>query len=444
MLRRGVPSAWDAHLSLRPVASSSLLGPLPYLSSPRRWSSSSVSSTTARGKQSVAHGVAHAKKYASSSGTSGLFAQMRDSWSLLPIMQLGGRGRSSLISSSFNVQYVPPDVPVAHAIIRMIIHRCDSLVVGVPGETFLGLVTERDILQSTPLELGASRRLCVEEVMTPRSKLFVGKPSASLEYAASAMRRGDLAELPLVRRHHDTGSEHVVAMVTAHELAGHLLDALRKGASARSPLVHELLLSNSTSSSFATQDRIDVVPAASSVADAVQLMKRTRASSLLVTSGNGGSGGDGVDVSSVRGTLSVRDVLQRLYVYDEARPEEVRVDAIMTDMDKSSVLPAHAPLADALAAMLRDDVSRMPVSHAAGGEMARGEEAGGEDEISMLSLSDVLAFCMEEHGRPKMATAPSHVDYREASLTHNRHGEPIGAADDICTGREDEAWHAAS
>ncbi len=97
----------------------------------------------------------------------------------------------------------------------------NSFIVVSPENKLLGIVTSRNI------KFEADKNKKLSEIMTPREKLIVGRPEATLEQAKEVFRKFSIEKLPLV-----DANDKLVGLITAKDLT-HRLNPLavrdRKG-----------------------------------------------------------------------------------------------------------------------------------------------------------------------------------------------------------------------
>ena len=120
------------------------------------------------------------------------------------------------------------------------------------------------------------------------------------------------------------------------------------------------------------------------VADAVTLMRSTRAGSVLVM-----GGGSYDDESLVRlgghlaGIFTERDYLTKVAVYDDASAKELPVAAVMTPGDTVRSVPSSKPVADCLSLMVAGNFRHLPVIDNKDGA-----------PIGVISMRDILQFLL--------------------------------------------------
>ncbi len=137
------------------------------------------------------------------------------------------------------VQYTRPDSTVRQAIHDMVQKRAGSLLVSKDGKEIHGVITERDVLDKLPLEVGSSEQLKVMDLMTPRASMVTADTSFTLEKCVKTMRSGGFRHLPIVH-----GSD-ITAVISMRDIAQHVSAALSKVITASSsacPLVFQAAL----------------------------------------------------------------------------------------------------------------------------------------------------------------------------------------------------------
>jgi len=199
----------------------------------------------------------------------------------------------------------------------MVKMRSGSLMVS-SGTEMHGIVTERDVLDKLPFGVGASRGIKVTDLMTPKAELVTAPPSFTLDQCVKAMQAGTFRHLPIVEK------SEVKAVISMRDIAQHVASALAKAPAAEPTTVRDLMEAKGGPSCLE-------LPSSASVGAAVELMRETRAGSVLISSSCG------------FGIITERDYLTKVAVYDEANPHDVPVTDIMTTSPYVKVRRSRSP-----------------------------------------------------------------------------------------------------
>lgn len=111
-----------------------------------------------------------------------------------------------------SVKTIRSNDTVRDAAIVMNKYRIGALVVISGSGSVDGIITERDIMSDIVAEGLKSDDVKVSEIMTPKEKMIMITPTASLEEAAEAMTTYGIKKLPVV----DKGE--LVGIITASDL----------------------------------------------------------------------------------------------------------------------------------------------------------------------------------------------------------------------------------
>lgn len=197
------------------------------------------------------------------------------------------------------VQEIAPTASSFRAVVDMVKYRTGSLIV-MDGSSIAGIVTERDVLDKLPLAVGDSRATPVSTIMTPSASLVTAPPSFTLDKCVQQMKSGVFRHLPIVSK------GQTEAVVSMRDIAQQISSALAKKPLASPPLVSELMDAKGTRG-------CSDMPTSGTVADAVEILRQTKAGSVLVTDGPGFS------------LFTERDYLTKVAVYDERAPAEIGI-----------------------------------------------------------------------------------------------------------------------
>lgn len=97
----------------------------------------------------------------------------------------------------------------------MLAKKVASLLVRDEGGRVVGLITERDFLKTNLAELSGEEP--VDRVMTPRAKLVMASPNATLRECLELMLAGNFRHLPIYERGNERGSR-VIGVVSIRAL----------------------------------------------------------------------------------------------------------------------------------------------------------------------------------------------------------------------------------
>ena len=267
---------------------------------------------------------------------------------------------------------VPPTATVSRAVIDMVKYRSGSVIVA-DQSGMCGIVTERDILDKMPFTVGKSREMTVAQLMTPSDALVTGTESSTLDQCIAAMRAGVFRHLPIVEKRGGA----VRAVISIRDVAQHVAGTLKKHPIASAPTVGEMMAAQGGKGCVEVDE-------GAAVADAVTLMRSTRAGSVLVM-----GGGSYDDESLVRlgghlaGIFTERDYLTKVAVYDDASAKELPVAAVMTPGDTVRSVPSSKPVADCLSLMVAGNFRHLPVIDNKDGA-----------PIGVISMRDILQFLL--------------------------------------------------
>jgi len=220
------------------------------------------------------------------------------------------------------------------------------------GSEIHGIITERDVLDKLPFEVGASRKIKVSELMTSKSDLITAPPSFTLDQCIKAMQAGTFRHLPIVE-----GAD-VRAVISMRDIAQHVASALAKEPAGQQTTVSTLMEAKGGPSCVE-------LPSTSSVGTAVELMRSTRAGSVLISSSNG------------FGIITERDYLTKVAVYDEANPHDVPVIDIMTASPYVKTVSASGRISDCLSLMVAGGFRHLPV-------------VDKSEVVGVISMRDIL------------------------------------------------------
>ena len=285
-----------------------------------------------------------------SSSSASVFRQSSSAnewWSFLPILNIT-RGLPI-------VYHVNPKATVFRAIVDMVKMRSGSLIVSEGGKC-AGIITERDILDKMPFEQGASRKIKVTELMTPRSELISANPSFTLDECVKVMEEGVFRHLPIM-----TGND-VKAVISMRDIAIHVASALSK-APMSEPLTVASLMEAKGGSGFLE------LSSTQSVVEAVLLMRQSRAGSVIVHDDTNGFG-----------ILTERDYLTKAAVYDEESPRDVCVADIMTQRSHVKSVAPTGRIDDCLSLMVAGGFRHLPVV------------TPDKQVVGLISMQDILHY----------------------------------------------------
>lgn len=198
-----------------------------------------------------------------------------------------------------------------------------------------GIITERDILDKLPFDVGAARNLKVSDLMTTKATLVTAPSSFTLDQCVKAMKGGHFRHLPIV------DGEDLKAVLSIRDLAVHLSSSLSKATSLDTTTVRTLLESKS-------HEHIEL-PESSSMADAVTRMRETRHGFAIISSGDS------------YGIVTERDYLTKVCVYGEESPVDIAVASVMTPGSIVKSVKLDDRIADCLSLMVAGGFRHLPV-----------------------------------------------------------------------------------
>ena len=91
-----------------------------------------------------------------------------------------------------------PEASLFRAVVDMVKMRSGAMMVCDSNGDTVGIVTERDVLDKHPFDVGVSRKMKVTDIMTPSSRLVTAPSSSTLDQCIKMMHTRHLRHLPIV------------------------------------------------------------------------------------------------------------------------------------------------------------------------------------------------------------------------------------------------------
>jgi len=155
----------------------------------------------------------------------------------------------------------------------------------------------------------------------------------------------------------------VRAVISMRDIAQHVASALAKAPVGQPTTVRELMEAKGGPSCVE-------LPSSSSVGAAVEMMRSTRAGSILISSSEG------------FGIITERDYLTKVAVYDEANPHDIPVTDIMTTSPYVKTVSATGRISDCLSLMVAGGFRHLPVVDKA-------------EVVGVISMRDILHYFLK-------------------------------------------------